>query len=352
MNFKKSILWLLAIGITACTEPSPSPKGIYAEGVFVVNEGIFGQTSGSITHFNRNSKAVSQRIFKTVNNRDLGDIVQSLYFYDNKAYIIVNNSNKMEIADAETFEEKAQVLNLRLPRFFLPISNSKAYITEWGTDGLTGTIAVVDLQNNTVTNRISVGIGPEALFYKNNKLYISHIGGYSNNNIISIINTNTDQVENTIPVLDNPAKMVEDIDGNLWVACGGKTVYTTYPNIDSVNSTNCGLVKISTNNNTVISTIPYGKGVQFGNLAINPNNKTDIYYTKNDKVYYFNTLSSTENLIFNGSYYGLGFDPVSQYIFAATSSGINTTYAKRFTTNGVLVDSFQVGAFANGFVFK
>ena len=48
-----------------CTEEPPiKTTGIYSEGVFTINEGVFGQTSGTITHYNRTDGTVTQKIFK------------------------------------------------------------------------------------------------------------------------------------------------------------------------------------------------------------------------------------------------------------------------------------------------
>jgi len=353
MNLKQIIVILFyTTYFVACTEPVVEPTGTYAEGVFTVNEGVFMQTSGTITHYNRNNQSTTTKIFNKANNRDLGDVVQSLYFYDNKAYIIVNNSNKIEIADAASFVEKAQITGLKLPRYFMPISTTKGYVSEWGTDGITGTIAVLDLTTNTIENRIAVGKGPEGLLFKNDKLYVAHSGGLEYNNIVTVINTTTDQVTTTINVLDNPATCVEDANGNIWVACSGQTEYLSYPNIDTANSTASGLVKISTVTNTASDTISFGKGNPVKSLTINSTNKNELYYSRAGKVWMYNVNTAIENELFAGDFYGLGFDAQSNYIYAATSSGVNAAYAKRYQTNGALVDSFQVGVFANGFVFK
>jgi YVTN family beta-propeller protein len=353
MNLKQIIVTLFyATCFAACTEPTIEPAGTYTEGVFTVNEGVFMQTSGTITHYNRNSQSATIKIFNKANNRDLGDVVQSLYFYEEKAYIIVNNSNKIEVADGASFIEKAQITGLKLPRYFMPISRTKGYVSEWGLDGLTGTIAILNLTSNTIENRIAVGKGPEGLLFKDDKLYVAHSGGLGSNSIVTVINTSTDQVATTLNVLDNPATCVEDVDGNVWVACSGKTEYLNYPNIDTVNSTASGLIKISTITNTVSNTIIFGKGNPVTDLIINSTNKNELYYSRAGKVWSYNVTTGIENQLFVGSFYGLGFDSQSNYIYAATSSGVNAAYAKRYQANGTLVDSFQVGVFANGFVFK
>jgi YVTN family beta-propeller protein len=338
---------------SACTdEPPIEPSGIYSEGVFTINEGIFGQTSGTITHYNRTDGTVAQKIFKQANSRDLGDVVQSMSFYEDKAYIVVNNSNKIEIADANTFEEKAQITGLRLPRYFLTNRPNRAYVSEWGGDGLTGTIAVLDLNTQTILRRISVGVGPERLLPKDGKLYVTHVGGYASNNIISVIDTTTDQVQITIPVLDKPSACVEAMDGSIWVACAGEIAYLTYPAIDTANSTESGLVQIDPITNAVVQTISFGKGNPVGNLILNTNNKSELYYSRSGKVWKYDLITGVEETLFSGDFYGLGFDLNTNYIYAATSTGVNAAEAQRYDTNGNLIDRYGLGVFANGFVFR
>ena len=346
-----NLLVFCTLGFHACVVPDENPMGDYEEGVFIVNEGIYGQTSGSITFYNRDNNFSEPKIFRKVNNRDLGDVVQSMYFHNGRAYIIVNNSNKIEVADATTFEEKAQITGLKLPRYFMPVSDSKAYVSEWGSDGLSGQLTVLDLNTNTITKTISVSVGPEQLYLKNGKLYITHIGGYSTNNLITIINTTTDQIEKTVQVQDRPGAIVEDMDGNLWVACAGNIVYTNYPAIDSANSTESTLIKISTNNYNIVFNKSFGKGNPIGNLIINTLG-SELYYTKAGQVWKHDIGRGMENVLFHGNFYGLGYDSVTDYIYAATSSGIDAAYAKRYMKNGTLVDSFQLGVFANSFLFN
>lgn len=354
MKCIKVILFLSSLfALTSCVEENTIiPQKKYKEGVFVVNEGLFGQTSGTISFFDRTTKSVSQRIFKAVNGRDLGDIVQSLSVYDNEAFIVVNNSNKIEVVDAKTFEEKAEIVNLKMPRYILPISANKAYVSEWGADGLTGTIAILDLNTYSIIGRIEVGKGPEGLLFKFGKLYVSHLGGYGTNNIITVINTSNDEIETTITVLDKPSICLSDVDGNLWVACSGNVEYTSYPTIDTVNSTMSGLVQISPSTNAVLQTVSFGKGASVQHLTINTTNKKDLYYTKAQQVWKYDIATGVEEAIISGNFYGLGFDPKLNYLYTASFSGIDAAFAKRWQTDGILVDSFQVGVFANSFVFE
>ncbi len=344
------LLLILSLYFGSCVIPEEQINGNYTEGIFVVNEGVFGQTSGTVTHINKDNNSVTQKIFRKVNNRDLGDVVQSMSFHNNLAYIVVNNSNKIEVADANSFEEKAQITGLKLPRYFVAVSDSKAYVSEWGLDGLSGQISVIDLTNNTVSSTITVGTGPEQMHLKGDKLYISHIGGYSDNNIISVIDINTDLVETTFTAADRPGGIIEDLNENLWVACSGKIVYSNYPLIDSAASSESLLIRISSNH--IIDTIQYfGKGNPVSLLNINKNNNL-LYFYKNNKVIEYNIATEQERELFSGNFYGLNYNEADNYIYTTTSSGIDAAWGKRYSSDGAIVDSFQVGVFSNGYIFK
>ncbi|MFK7796936.1 MAG: YncE family protein [Aureispira sp.] len=355
MNRRTVILilvsWLLWV---ACDKPEPLPNSVgqYSAGVFAINEGMFGNTSGTITHFDREHNTTTQRIFGQKNQRDLGDVVQSLVFEADKGYIVVNNSNKIEVVDAATFEEKAQITGLRLPRYCLPISSTEAYVTEWGVDGLTGSLARIDLVTNTVLERIPVEQGPERLLLKNGLLYLTHIGGFGTNNKVTVFDVQQRQVVRVITVADKPSGIVEDQQGMLWVACAGAVNYLTYPNIDTANSTESKLLAIDPVTNLIAQEINFGKGNPIGNLIINSRSNEQLFYTKAGQVWSYNIATATEEALFTGNYYGLGYDPTTQYLYAATSSGIDPAEVQRFRVDGTPVDTYTAGVFANGFVFK
>lgn len=348
-----SVLLSAVMQFVACepTVQPPQNTGSYAAGVFVVNEGVFGQTSGTISHYNPTNKAVQQQIFKQTNQRDLGDVVQSLSLYQDKAYIVVNNANKIEVANRNTFQELAQITNLRLPRYCLVLDATKAYVSEWGSDGLTGTIAVLNLTNNTISKRIPVAQGPERLLLKDGLIYCSHPGGFGDNNVVSVLDPTTDQVQKTISVLDRPSSLVTTANGKIWVACSGKIVYTTYPNIDTAASTLGGLVAISPQTQTTVDTLWAAKGRPVQQLQVHPVTQQQLYYQRQGAVWTYDLSNQTTQQLFSGSFYGLAIAPDASYLYAATSSGINAAFAKRYSLTGTLVDSFQVGVFANGFVF-
>lgn len=347
------LLLLLLLGAQACQPEPPLPdQGVYAKGVLVVNEGIFGNTSGTLTHYDRSTGATTSSIFKAANGRDLGDVVQSLTIHEDKAYVVVNNSNKIEVADAGTFKEVAQITGLRLPRYLVVTTPGEAFVTEWGSDGRTGTLARLDLTQNTVAERIPVSMGPEHLVHIGTHLYMTHPGGLGINNQVTSYAFANGQTLRTYTVDDRPSGLVKDDQNRIWVACAGKVEYTIYPNIDVANSTESALIAIDHQTEQIVFRRSFGKGNPIGNLTINAQSPNWLYYTREGKVWAYDTQTDMEQVLFVGNYYGLGYDPGSGYLYAATSAGTNpATIERRRPNDGSLVDQFTAGTFANGFVF-
>ncbi len=343
---------ILSLSFSSCQEkPRIQVSQDYQQGVFCINEGIFGQTSGTISYYNTITQKSSAKIFHKANNRDLGNVVQSMTFVNDKAYIIVNNSNKIEVADANTFVEKAQIIGLFQPRYMVKGAANTAYVSQWGADGISGSIATIDLQTHQVIHTLPVGKGPEKLYFKDNKLYVPLVGGYDTDRQIIVINTLNQSIEDTLIVSDNPSSCLEDANGNIWILCGGKTVYSTYPAIDTAASTASAIVQIAPLDNSIIYQKTFGKGQPATLLSIDKN-QGHLYYHRNHKIWKYDISTQNETPIISGSFYGLGFNPNDNYIYAATNLGINMAFAKRYQSSGVLVDSFEVGVFANGFIFK
>src|SRR5262249_32198964 len=112
-----------------CTD---RPAGNYAHGVFVVNEGGFNQ-SGTISWHDPATGETVADVYGLANcDAQLGQFVQSLAFHNGKGYICVNGANKVIVVDATTFRFLDSIPGLKLPRYFLPLNDDFALISQWG----------------------------------------------------------------------------------------------------------------------------------------------------------------------------------------------------------------------------
>ncbi len=210
--FTAAWLSLLLSGIflfTSCADgeyiPDPTP-GRYETGVFVVNEGPFGGT-GSVTWHDPTTGETVQDIFSKANNGAvLGQFVQSLAFHNGKGYIVVNGANRIVIVDAGSFEYLDTIGGFILPRFFLPLDNDYAYVTQWGAGGVNGSVAKIDLRSNQIIKTIPTGAGPEKMLLADGNLWVVNSGGFGVDSTVAHIYAGTENgsIRESIPGQRNP----------------------------------------------------------------------------------------------------------------------------------------------------
>ncbi|MRH99932.1 hypothetical protein GH721_05230 [Kriegella sp. EG-1] len=324
----------------------------YENGIIVLHEGNFGAGNASVSFVSNDFSVTENGIFKTVNGVDSwGDTAQSITFYEDLAYIIVNNSQKIEVVNRYTFKSVATIGGPTTADFLNPrymaIANGKGYVTNWG-DGSNPDddfIAVINLEDNTVATPISVEEGPEKIVAHDNKIYVAHQGGYSQNNIISVIDATANTLSTTITVGDRPNAIQFDTDGNLWVLSGGNPSWTgieTAGQFDKINSAD----------NTVLQTVSFGATEHPGALSIADGN---LYYFLSGSVYKMD--ASSTSLPTTAEITGLSFSNMT--VADGKLFGVD---AKDYASNGsleiyslennTLLSSVEISIIPNGVYFN
>jgi YVTN family beta-propeller protein len=315
--------------------------------VFVLNEGQFGTPNGEVSLFSKTSKTVvDNNTFKTVNQRDLGDVVQSMLVVGERGYLVVNNSKKLEVVDVRTFAGVATVNGLDQPRYAVAATADKVYITEW-TSGTTGRVAVLDTRTNTISKTIAVGGKPEKPLLAGGKVYVPN----SDTNTISVINPTTDAVESTLTVTDGPGSLVQDATGAIWVLCSGITRYGGAPNYPVLSSTPGNLLKLNAAGTAVAQTLPFATSGPTG-LRLNPAG-TQLYYRYRSALYQLSTTATAlpATPLIRRNFYGLDIDPRDNTIYGSIAPYTSAGKFIRYQASGTAIDSFNVSLLPNGFVF-
>ncbi|MDX9696855.1 MAG: hypothetical protein RBT49_13780, partial [Bacteroidales bacterium] len=197
----KYLIISLFIGILfSCDEENPTPTVKLADGIYITNEGNWGQSNGSVSYYNYSTDSVYNDLFQNINGRSVGDVVQSSTVADSLIYIVVNGSNKIEIAHKSNLKEFDVITGIDNPRY-LKVKNSTGYLSQWGEEGV---ILVIDLSTNTISDTIDVGTGPEQMEIINNRLFVANSGAYDRDSTVSVVNLTTNDVIATIKVGDNP----------------------------------------------------------------------------------------------------------------------------------------------------
>lgn len=355
-NLKLTIYAILTLGaFTSCTNDdlptTEVPLGAYENGILIVNEGNFGQDNSSISYLSGDFATFQVNAFTAVNpSLTLGNTAQSISFNGDKAYVVVNVSNKIEVLNRYTLKHIATIsTGLTNPRF-VAFANGKGYVTNWGDAVATSDdyVAVLNLTTNAITTTIPVVEGPERIVQHNGKLYVAHKGGYGQGNKITVINSSSDTVESTITVGDVPGSL-EISNGFLYVLCEGKPSWTGSETIGKLH-------KINLSNMVQITTLDFTLGNHPQNLDIDGGN---IYYSNTNKVYKISeaNFSLPTVALFNttednvSSFYG--FAVKGSKIFIADPNDYSSA-GEIFIYNesGTVLNTKTVGVAPNGFYFN
>lgn len=354
-NFNAWLVLFIAVFLTSCSiddgtiENPTLPEGEYTNGFFVLNEGGFTYSNASLSFISEEG-TVYNSVFSAENNRNLGDVAQSMGFHEDLAFILVNNSNTIEVVNRYTMESvttmEEEILN---PRHII-FENNFAYVTNWGdpADTTDDYVAVINLENYEVVQKIEVAEGPEKLVKKNGKIYVAHQGGWGYGNTISVINSAANTLQTSIEVNDVPTGLVVE-DDFLYVLSSGKSNWTG-------EETNASLFKINLVSQTVEEELQFPVGTHPGFLEEN-NNK--LHYVIGRDVFQVDlaNFSLPTSALFSTQaqdvsvLYGFAIHNDVIYIADAedyTSNGEVFTYS----LNGELINNYSVQLIPNGFYFN
>ncbi|NIJ46272.1 hypothetical protein FHR24_002756 [Wenyingzhuangia heitensis] len=321
------LLLLSSIVFTSCTKEETITETITQNifetinsDIIVSSEGNFGAKDGSVSYFGKNNTDVFY--YENENGAKAAGLIQSICFGEEDAYIILNDVSQIIVVDKNTFKKKAIVqTGLGNPRY-MTIVGDKGYITNWGSgsDETDDYIAVLDLTTNTIEETtIPLANGVERVVTKNNKLYVSHQGGFSSNNIVSVVDLGAGNSITTVTVKDNPDELFFNNAGELVVLSQGKPLtYGGAPDYPALTNTTSSISFINIADNTINKELVFTENTRATLMSYDNGN---IYYYVGDKVFMINDNSteiSTSKGISVGSIYGMSTK--QNYLFTVSYS--------------------------------
>ena len=263
-------------------------------GMYVLNEGNMGSNKASIDFLDLDENKPTVHYLRNIYSernpnvvKELGDVGNDIKIYGSKLWIVVNVSNKVEVATADSCKRITQI-NIPNCRY-LAFKDGFAYVSSYvgpvkfDKDAPLGMVYKVDTVDFKKKDSVVVGYQPEELCIVDNKLYVANSGGYRAPNYdqtLSEIDLTTFKEIRKIKVGLNPHHCQVDHYGQIWVTSRGNyndvpsRIYRLYKGrnqlyevIDSINTPVSGLSIVGDslyyygsawNNATATNNISYG----------------------------------------------------------------------------------------------
>lgn len=338
------LVFILALSIFLLANGCKKSESITSEiptlkGVYVLNEGNFGRNNSTLSYFVPDSDRVYEDVFSLVNGRELGDTGNDIVISGNRAFIVVNNSDKIEVIEAKTHKSLGTILVPGASPYKIALLGGKGYVTNLYRNAVT----VIDaIANSVLIDTIKVGGNPTGIFAFNNKIYVANSGfGYSRT--VSVIDAGTNKVIKTINVGDGPDAFAIDQIGLLWVLCYGSYGDWQDPNDD----TDGKLFAIDLDTDVVVDSIIVGghpsRLVIYGDFA---------YTIKEGNIVRINLKTKNIEQFIQGNFYSLALDPVNKLLYCADAKDyVQKGEVYIYDLSGKFIKKFQVGVIPGSFAF-
>ncbi len=181
---------------------SPKPPEVTITGttLFIVSEGGFGKNNAQLDAYSikGNDTTFTQNIIQP-----LGDIGNDIQFFGKKLYIVLENSNKIEVVNPDSIADRTSI---QFPGQVTPFKMAQVSSTEvWVTEFKNKQIAVMNLNSNTLTSTINIDTAQQDIGIFGGKAFIC-----TNSNKLEVIDVATKQVLSNKYIGDSPAQVMID----------------------------------------------------------------------------------------------------------------------------------------------
>ncbi len=336
------IITVVALFFQSCIKDKPTLQPATAVNfsslhkVFITNEGNYMYNNASVTFYNPETKEVVSDIFKTQNNTTLGDVCESIVQVQNDIYLTVNNSNKIVIVNTDDFKIKTIITGFNSPRYVLPISFSKGYVS----DLYANKIAVINLMTHTIKGYIPCTGWTEKMLLFYNKVFVTNM----KRSYCYVIDVLKDSITDSVYVGQNAGSLVLDKNEKLWILSGGGS------------SEPAMLSRINPINLQIEKTFIFNLGEHPSNLIIDANAE-NLFYIK-QHIYKLsivdNSLPTTSfitsvgNTFYNMAYYNY----YNQLYISDAMDYIQNSTIYVYNNSGQLLNTFKAGINASGFLLE
>ena len=313
------------------------PKGAYENGYLISNEGNFGVPNSSVSFIPKDLSSIENNVFATNNNSAvLGDVLQTIGFSGDNAYLVLNNSNKITVTNRYSMKKTGEFSQDLINPRFIAFAKSYIYVTNDAYGG-EKYVSIYNIQDNSFVKKIPMIDSAERIVEAGGNIFVQN-ASFGFGNKISYIDPNSNTVKSEITLPAGEINKIISADANVYAIAAGSTDSYIY----QISSTG-----------TIVKTTTLPGISNANNLELSDNK---FYFTSGNKIYTMDskTLSPPTSPLITVTDNTFS----TLYGFAVKDGLIFTSDAKNFTaastisiysTNGNLLKNFTAGRSANGF---
>ena len=212
-------------------------------GMYLLNEGNMGSNKSSLDYLDLSGNDETVHYYRNIYSERnpntvmaLGDVGNDCQIYGSRLWLVINCSNKVEVANASDAVRigKVDIPNCR----YVSFKDRYAYVSSYvgsvysGSSSPLGSVYKVDTLSLQKVDSCTVGYQPEEMAIINNQLYVANSGGYQGmtgqgyESTVSVIDLATMQETDKIVVAPNLHHVKADKYNQLWVTARGNYMDT------------------------------------------------------------------------------------------------------------------------------
>lgn len=228
-----SILIIIPFFLFSCdkdfgeVKPDEETPLYYEAGLWVLNEGLFGQGNGEISFISDDK--VYNNLFYNVNKIPLGDIPAAMLVEDDRLIITVNNSSKIYFLSKQNLSI-LYTIDVYSPRQIIKIQSNEYLVSSFNNNKM----YYIQTNPSPVVSEIYSKKSTEAMILHGDYVFIANWSEFNSdypNNTVQIFDINTKSVIDSIVVGKEPNSMVKDKNGKIWVLCSGGYNFEEHPSL-------------------------------------------------------------------------------------------------------------------------
>ena len=207
-------------------------------GMYLLNEGNMGSNKSTLDYLDLSGNEPTVHYLRNIYSERnpntvmmLGDVGNDIQIYGSRLWLVINCSNKVEVAQSSNAVRigKVDIPNCR----YVTFSDRYAYVSSYvgavystSTSPL-GSVYKVDTLSLAKVDSCSVGYQPEEMAIIGDKLYVANSGGYQGmtgqgyESTLSVIDLDRMQETEKIVVAPNLHRVRKDKYDQLWVTSRG-----------------------------------------------------------------------------------------------------------------------------------